>query len=87
MKAFRALTTALVLTAACGSSQALTDAELRKMTAAIINMNGLLCARVVDIRPLPVGKYIFEVTCIEYRGGTGRKVYLMDAARGIAWVP
>lgn len=87
MKAARALATALVLAAASGNSHALSDEDLKKMTAAIINMNGFLCAKVVDIRPLKVGRHVYEVTCIEYRGGTGQKIYLMDAAKGIAWVP
>ena len=32
-------------------------------------------------------KNIFEVTCIEYRDGTGTKTYIMDAAKGTAWEP
>ena len=60
--------------------------ELKEMTALILNLNGLLCAEVIDIRPLKM-KDIYEVECIEYRGGKGRKIYIMDAAKGTAWIP
>jgi hypothetical protein len=69
-----------------GIAHALDREELKTLTATILNLNGLLCAEVTDIRPLEI-KNIFEVTCIEYRDGTGTKTYIMDAAKGTAWEP
>lgn len=59
--------------------------DLKDVTASIINLNGLLCAEVIDTRPLKVREDIYEVTCIEYRGGSGKKTYIMDIANGTAW--
>lgn len=63
------------------------DSDLKKMTKLILNTNGLLCADVIDIRPLKVRDNVYEVECIEYRGGQNRKTYIMDAAKGTAWNP
>lgn len=61
--------------------------DLKKITALVLNLNGLLCAEVVNIRPLKVRPDVYEVTCIEYRGGSATKAYIMDAANKTAWVP
>jgi hypothetical protein len=61
-----------------------TDAELKEMTATILNLGGHLCARVVEIRPLKLDGQ-FEVTCIEYRGGSGQVRYILDARAGTAF--
>ncbi|MER8806031.1 hypothetical protein [Mesorhizobium australicum] len=66
------------------NASAMTPDELKQVTAAIINMNGLLCADVVDIRPLELDGQ-FEVTCIEYRGGSGTVRYIMNAKEGTAF--
>lgn len=66
---------------------AASDQELKEATAFILNMNGLLCDKVVDIRPLKARKDVYEVECIEYGGGETRKTYIMDARKGTAWVP
>lgn len=66
------------------SSAEMTREELKTMTATVINMNGGLCAEVVNISPL-VQKGLFEVRCIEYRGGTGTVDYIMDANKGTAF--
>ncbi|MER8438875.1 hypothetical protein NKH36_04625 [Mesorhizobium sp. M1312] len=63
---------------------AMTEGELKEMTAFIINANGLLCAEVTDIRPLQLDGQ-FEVTCIEYRGGSGTVRYIMNAKQGTAF--
>jgi hypothetical protein len=63
---------------------AATDAELKEMTATILNLNGHLCARVVEIRPLRIEGQ-FEVTCIEYRGGSGQVRYILNARAGTAF--
>jgi len=54
---------------------------VKETTALIINVSGYLCAKVVDIRPLTL-KDRFEVTCIEYRGGSSTKTYIYDAVSG-----
>lgn len=53
--------------------------------ATILNLNGLLCAKVLDIRPLKVRPHVFEVTCIEYRGGRATKTYTLDLDKATAW--
>jgi len=53
--------------------------------ATVINLNGLLCARVTNVRPLKVRDDVFEVTCIEYRGGTGTVRYIVNTETGIAF--
>lgn len=63
------------------------DSDLKKMTKLILNTNGLLCAEVLDIRPLKVRDNVYEVECIEYRGGENKKTYIMDAVKGTAWNP
>lgn len=68
------------------AAQALDKKELKTLTATILNLNGLLCAEVTDIRPLEI-KNLFEVTCIAYRGGSATKTYIMNAAEGTAWEP
>lgn len=58
--------------------------ELKETTATILNLNGLLCAKVVEIRPLEMANQ-YEVTCIEYRGGSGTVRYILNAATGKAF--
>lgn len=70
-----------------GASYGADTEGLKETTATIINLNGLLCAKVLDIRPLKVRPDVYEVTCIVYRGGSSTKTYLMDAAKGNAWAP
>ena len=60
---------------------------LKETAATILNMNGLLCAQVVNIRPLAAGNDTWEITCIEYRGRSGEKTYHMDALKARAWTP
>jgi hypothetical protein len=69
-----ALTVALT-----GSAAAQSKEELKETTATILNLNGLLCAKVVEIRPLEMANQ-YEVTCIEYRGGSGTVRYILNAA-------
>ena len=69
---------------AAPAGQTFTREELKTLVSATILLNGYLCAEVVDIRPL-VKADTYEVTCIEYRGGRGTKLYIFDAARGSAF--
>lgn len=65
-------------------ANAATDAELKETMATFINLNGLLCAKVTNIRPLKLNNK-FEVMCIEYRGGAGTVRYIFDGNTGIAF--
>lgn len=66
------------------TAQAASPEELKEMVATIINLNGHLCAKVTEIRPLQI-KDTYEVTCIEYRGGSGTVRYILDALKGTAF--
>ena len=58
------------------------DISREEAIATLINLNGHLCARVVDMQQLQVRPNTFEVTCVEYRGGSGRVRYIVDMNRG-----
>lgn len=58
--------------------------ELLEKIATVINLNGHLCASVTDVRPLEL-QDVYEVTCIEYRGGSGEVRYIMNARQGSAF--
>jgi len=60
------------------------DADIEKLAATIINLNHHLCAQVLEISPLQMRDGVYEVTCIEYRGGTGTVRYMLDARAGLA---
>ncbi len=55
--------------------------ELEEMIAFVINVNGGLCAKVVQVNPLKL-EDTYEVRCIEYRGGTGTVEYILNAREG-----
>ena len=54
------------------------EADLKEMSATIINLNGYLCARVISITPTSTSD-VWRVSCVENRDGTGRALYLMNA--------
>ncbi len=54
------------------------------MLKAAINLNGLLCAKVVDTTLLKIADQL-EVTCVEYRGGKGRVRYIYNLKTGRAF--
>jgi hypothetical protein len=58
--------------------------QLKQLVATFINLNGLLCAEVKDLKPLEL-KNQWEVTCIEYRGGSGTVRYIFNAETGTAF--
>lgn len=58
--------------------------EAENSVAALINLNGHLCAKIVNVTQLKMRENVFEVTCIEYRGGTGTVRYLVDGNNSIA---
>jgi len=60
--------------------------EIEEMISTGLNLNSHLCAQVTDIRPLKV-KSTYEVTCVAYRGGSTKKSYVVDALKGVAFVP
>ena len=59
--------------------------EAGEAIATVINLNGLLCARVLNVAPLQVSGDVYEVTCTEYRGGTGTVRYIVNSDTGVAF--
>lgn len=55
-----------------------------KAAAMMLNLNGHLCAEAVRITPLKQPK-VYEVRCIEYRGGAGTVDYVLDMNTGVGW--
>ena len=53
--------------------------------ALLLNLNSLLCAKVVEVNPLKVRPGVLEVKCIEYRGGTATKNYIVNTNNGTAF--
>ena len=64
----------------------LPDPEVNEMVATGLNLNGHLCAELITVRPLKV-ESTYEATCIAYRGGSSKKSYIIDALKGVAFVP
>lgn len=58
------------------------DAE--EIAAMFINLNGLLCAEVLELNALNQ-KDVYEVTCTKYRGGNSQATYILDMKTGAAW--
>lgn len=58
--------------------------QLLEKIATVINLNGHLCSSVTDVRPLEL-QDVYEVTCVEYRGGSGEVRYIMNARQGSAF--
>jgi hypothetical protein len=58
--------------------------DIGEMIATAINLSGNLCAQVVSVVPLKVGggDKVFEVECVEYRGGRGTVRYILDTRNG-----
>lgn len=54
--------------------------------ATMLNLNGLLCAKVVSVAPLERAN-TYEVTCIAYRGGSTNKTYIFNGNTGKAFEP
>ncbi|WP_206377610.1 zinc ribbon domain-containing protein [Sphingobium sp. TB-6] len=59
--------------------------ESAEAIATVINLNGHLCARVTNVAPLRMRDSVYEVTCVEYRGGTGTVRYIVNANTGVAF--
>ncbi len=58
--------------------------EAEEIAAFMLNMNGLLCAEVVDLRAL-AQKNVYEVQCVKYSGGSAEATYILDMNTGAAW--
>lgn len=58
--------------------------EAEEIAALMLNMNGLLCAEVVDLRALKQ-ENVYEVQCVLYRGGSAESTYILDMNTGNAW--
>lgn len=61
--------------------------DAKETAALLLNLNGQLCAKVISIRKLDVQfrQGALEVRCIEYRGGSSEKTYIIDPKSGKAW--
>jgi hypothetical protein len=75
------LLAAILATLAIAPAVAATDAELKETMATFLNLDGHLCARALEIRALKIENQ-YEVTCIEYRGGSGTVRYIFNAKTG-----
>jgi hypothetical protein len=51
----------------------------------ILNVNGLSCEEILDVRTLGGRTDLYEVECLPYLDGTGKKTYVVDGAEGEAW--
>lgn len=60
--------------------------DQKESIALILNLNSLLCAKVVEVNQLEARPTLLEVRCIEYRGGTGTKNYIVDLDSGKAFL-
>lgn len=60
------------------------DMSAEKAAALMLNLNGHLCAEATRITPLKQPK-VYEVRCIEYRGGRGTVDYVLDMNTGVGW--
>lgn len=58
--------------------------EAEEVAALMLNLNGLLCAEVVDLRMLEQ-RNVYEVQCVKYRGGRAQATYVLDMNSGNAW--
>lgn len=56
--------------------------DSREMMATFINMHGYLCARVERVTPLRQPS-VYEVECVQYRGGQTRVSYVVDLKRNL----
>jgi hypothetical protein len=61
------------LTAAAG------DAE--ETAAMMLNLDGLLCAEVTDLRALKQ-KDVYAVSCVKFRNGSEQATYVLDMSSG-----
>ena len=64
-----------------GMANAMTQHEIKEMSATIINVNGYLCASVTSISPTS-SPDVYRVRCVEYRDGSGSASYTMNARTG-----
>jgi hypothetical protein len=55
--------------------------EVHEIVATGLNVNGHLCAELIEIRPLKV-QSTYEATSVAYRGGSAKKHYVIDALKG-----
>jgi hypothetical protein len=60
------------------------SSDAREAAATFINLNGFLCAEVTSVRALQL-KDTYEITCIEYRGGSSKKTYIINTTDGTAF--
>lgn len=56
---------------------------MENATKAVLNLNGHLCADIVDVKARATA-HNFEVTCIQSRSGSGKARYVVDGSSGTA---
>jgi hypothetical protein len=68
----------------CTLSLTATAGDAEEIAAMMLNLNGLLCAEVTDLRALKQ-KDVYEVTCVKFRNGSKQATYILDMSSGNAW--
>lgn len=63
------------------TSSGMSRSDAKSIIKAFINMQGQLCADVVNTRPLALPNTA-EVQCIEYRGGSNKVTYIVNMKSG-----
>jgi hypothetical protein len=71
------ITKAPVKAAVASAPTADQQKQAEDFVKATINLNGFLCAKIIDVKPAG-GANLFAVNCILNRNGTGSAVYLFD---------
>lgn len=60
--------------------------EVEKLVKAGLNLQGRLCARITDIRPLDMNvPASYRVTCITHTGGHSKESYYLEALLGVSY--
>ncbi len=62
----------------------LSQPEIDHLVQTGLNLNGHLCAQIVEIRPLQISG-AYEVTCVAYRSGSAKKTYVLESLKGTAF--
>lgn len=67
--------------------EVLLRSEIEKLVQAGLNLQGRLCAKITNIRPLlkVETKGSYAVTCVTYRDGTAKESYYLEALEGVSY--
>ena len=75
-------TLALTIIMAAGSAAALTDTELKALSAELITLNGFECGKVLAVQPTDTPD-IWNVSCVAEGAMDALVTYRMDARTGL----